>query len=169
VPRGDVETFHEGGAWHNKVEGTGELLGTYPTKAEAQAAGREEARVRKVEQSAATSTGGSGNATPTAMTPATSPAEPPPPTSLSASDQGVPWPDHLVGAPKGGPPLVAVRRYRWTGAVRGQPIFRHQRPGQVIAEGAVGKQGTAFGQSASIRPPRAFEARQRDLPEGVMS
>jgi Uncharacterized protein conserved in bacteria (DUF2188) len=49
VPRGDVETFHEGGAWHNKVEGTGELLGTYPTKAEAQAAGREEARARKVE------------------------------------------------------------------------------------------------------------------------
>jgi Uncharacterized protein conserved in bacteria (DUF2188) len=49
VPKGDVETFHEGGAWHNRVEGTPELLGTYPTKSAAQAAGREEARARKVE------------------------------------------------------------------------------------------------------------------------
>jgi hypothetical protein len=49
VPKGDVETFHEGGAWHNKVEGTGEVLGSFPTKSEAQAAGRDEARARKVE------------------------------------------------------------------------------------------------------------------------
>ena len=49
MPKGDVETFHDGGAWHNKVESTGELLGTYPTKAEAQSAGRDEARARKVE------------------------------------------------------------------------------------------------------------------------
>ena len=49
MPRGVVETFHQGGAWHNRVEGTPEVLGTYPTKSEAQAAGREEARTRKVE------------------------------------------------------------------------------------------------------------------------
>ena len=49
MPKGDVETFHEGGAWHNKVEGTGEVLGSYPTKTEAQVAGRDEARTRKVE------------------------------------------------------------------------------------------------------------------------
>ena len=49
MPKGDVETFHEGGAWHNKVEGTGEVLGSYPTKSVAQAAGRDEARARKVE------------------------------------------------------------------------------------------------------------------------
>ena len=49
MPKGDVETFHEGGAWHNKVEGTGEVLGTYPVKAAAQAAGREYARTHKVQ------------------------------------------------------------------------------------------------------------------------
>ena len=50
MPRGDVETFHEGGTWHNKVEGTSEALGSsYPTKTEAQAAGREYARAHKVE------------------------------------------------------------------------------------------------------------------------
>ena len=49
VPAGDVETFHEGGAWHNKIEGTDTVLGTYPVKADAVAAGRDEARSRKVE------------------------------------------------------------------------------------------------------------------------
>ena len=50
MPKGDVETFHEGGAWHNKVEGTGEVLGnSYPTKSEAQTAGRDYARAHKVE------------------------------------------------------------------------------------------------------------------------
>lgn len=49
MPRGDVETIYEGGSWHNRVEGTPEVLDTYPTKTEAQAAGREEARSRKVE------------------------------------------------------------------------------------------------------------------------
>ena len=50
MPKGDVETFHEGGAWHNKVEGTGEVLGnSYPTKSEAQAAGRDYARAHRVE------------------------------------------------------------------------------------------------------------------------
>ena len=50
MPRGDVETFHEDGAWHNKVEGTGQVLGSsHPNKFEAQAAGREYARAHKVE------------------------------------------------------------------------------------------------------------------------
>ena len=49
MPKGDVETFHEGGAWHNKVEGTSEVLGSYPVKADAQAAGRDYARTHKVE------------------------------------------------------------------------------------------------------------------------
>lgn len=35
----------EGGVWHNKIEGTGEVLGSsHPANAEAQAAGREYAR-----------------------------------------------------------------------------------------------------------------------------
>ena len=39
------------GAWHDKVEGTGEVVvgGSYPTKAEAQAVGRDYARAQKVE------------------------------------------------------------------------------------------------------------------------
>lgn len=48
--KGDVETFHEGGRWHNRIEGTGEaLFGSAATKAEAQAAGRERAKELKVE------------------------------------------------------------------------------------------------------------------------
>ncbi|MCO1575137.1 DUF2188 domain-containing protein [Crossiella sp. SN42] len=38
--RGDVETFHQDGRWHNKIEGTGEVMGTYDTREEAVAAGR---------------------------------------------------------------------------------------------------------------------------------
>ncbi|QXU51860.1 DUF2188 domain-containing protein [Rhodococcus sp. LW-XY12] len=41
MPAGDVETFHQDGSWHNRIEGSSDLLGTYPT--------REEARRRKVE------------------------------------------------------------------------------------------------------------------------
>jgi hypothetical protein len=49
MPKGDVETFHEGGAWHNRVEGTRDVLGTFRTKEEAQAAGRQYALAHKVE------------------------------------------------------------------------------------------------------------------------
>ena len=50
MPTGDVETFHQDGAWHNKVEGTGDVLdGSYQTKVEARTAGREYARAHKVE------------------------------------------------------------------------------------------------------------------------
>jgi hypothetical protein len=74
VPKGDVETSTKG-AWHNKVEGTGEVLGSsYPTEAEAQTAAATTPRPRSNTSSAA-STAGSGNATPTATTQATSPAE----------------------------------------------------------------------------------------------
>ena len=49
MPKGDVETFHEEGPWHNRVEGTADVLGTYSVKAEAEAAGRVYARAHKVE------------------------------------------------------------------------------------------------------------------------
>jgi hypothetical protein len=49
VPKGDVETFHEDGAWPNRVEGTAEVLGSYPVNTEAEAAGRDYARAHKVE------------------------------------------------------------------------------------------------------------------------
>ncbi|HEX8508126.1 MAG TPA: DUF2188 domain-containing protein [Propionibacteriaceae bacterium] len=49
MPKGDVETFHGGGAWHNRVEGTTQVLGTFATKEEAQAAGRDYAKAQKVE------------------------------------------------------------------------------------------------------------------------
>jgi hypothetical protein len=49
MPKGDVETFHQDGKWHNRVEGGQNLAGPHSTRAEAIAAGREEARSRKVE------------------------------------------------------------------------------------------------------------------------
>ncbi len=49
MPAGDIETFHESGQWHNRVEGESGLLGTYPVKDEAVAAGRDEAKGRRVE------------------------------------------------------------------------------------------------------------------------
>jgi hypothetical protein len=49
MPEGDVDTFHKDGKWSNRIEGHEVLEGAYGNKAEAQAAGREEARARKVE------------------------------------------------------------------------------------------------------------------------
>ncbi len=44
MPAGDVETFHQDGAWHNRIEGEKGMTGPFSTKAEAVAAGRDEAR-----------------------------------------------------------------------------------------------------------------------------
>ena len=49
MPQGDVETFHQGDKWRNRIEGDRVLEESYPTKAEAVEAGRELARSRKVE------------------------------------------------------------------------------------------------------------------------
>ncbi|WP_309103085.1 DUF2188 domain-containing protein [Microbacterium sp.] len=50
MPAGDVETFHPGGAWWNRIEGGGQVIGhAFRTRAEAAAAGREVARARQVE------------------------------------------------------------------------------------------------------------------------
>ena len=50
MPKGDVETFHENGAWHNRIEGTGETIGgAHDTRDDAIAAGRDEAVRRGVE------------------------------------------------------------------------------------------------------------------------
>ncbi|WP_229756513.1 DUF2188 domain-containing protein [Cnuibacter physcomitrellae] len=44
MPAGDVETFHQDGAWHNRVEGEKGTSSPFKTKAEAVDAGREQAR-----------------------------------------------------------------------------------------------------------------------------
>lgn len=49
MPAGDVETFHQDGAWHNRVEGEKGTTGPFSTKAEAVEAGRDEARRAKRE------------------------------------------------------------------------------------------------------------------------
>jgi hypothetical protein len=49
MPHGDIETFHEDGEWHNKVEGEAGLLGSYATREDATAQGRQEAMRRHVE------------------------------------------------------------------------------------------------------------------------
>jgi len=49
MPHGDIETFHEDGQWHNRVEGEGGLLGSYDDKATAVAEGRDIAKDHKVE------------------------------------------------------------------------------------------------------------------------
>ncbi len=50
MPTGDVETFHQDGAWHNRVTGAASNEGgAHRTKEEAIDAGRDLARSRKVE------------------------------------------------------------------------------------------------------------------------
>lgn len=50
MPTGDVETFHQGGAWHNRVTGAASNEGGgHRTKEEAVDAGRDLARSGKVE------------------------------------------------------------------------------------------------------------------------
>jgi hypothetical protein len=49
MPKGDVETFHKGGKWRNKVEGEEGAETVHDTKEEAVSAGRDMARSRKVE------------------------------------------------------------------------------------------------------------------------
>ena len=49
MPKGDIETFHEDGQWHNRVEGARELLGSYRVKEDAESAGRRSSRERGVE------------------------------------------------------------------------------------------------------------------------
>lgn len=51
MAKGDIRTYHEGDSWKNKVEGNQRASSTHATKAEAQAAGRDMARARKVEHS----------------------------------------------------------------------------------------------------------------------
>ena len=49
VPKGDVETYHEGGKWHVKVEGDSQPQSSHDTGKEAKRAGRELAKSRRVE------------------------------------------------------------------------------------------------------------------------
>lgn len=49
MAKGDIDTYHEDGQWKNKVEGNQRASSTHDTKKEAQEAGREMARDRKVE------------------------------------------------------------------------------------------------------------------------
>jgi hypothetical protein len=49
MPKGDVETFHQNGKWHNKIEGNDGVLSTYDTKEEAAMAARQRAMNDKVE------------------------------------------------------------------------------------------------------------------------
>jgi Uncharacterized protein conserved in bacteria (DUF2188) len=49
MAKGDIETVHMDGEWHNRIEGEEGTLGPHPTKAEAVAAGRLVAQQRKVE------------------------------------------------------------------------------------------------------------------------
>lgn len=49
MAKGDINTYHEGGEWKNKVEGSSRAANTHATKAEAQAKGRDMAQERKVE------------------------------------------------------------------------------------------------------------------------
>jgi hypothetical protein len=44
MPTGDVETFHEGGAWYNRVDGEKGATGPYRSKADAIGEAREQAR-----------------------------------------------------------------------------------------------------------------------------
>jgi hypothetical protein len=46
MPAGDVEAFHPDGKWWNRIEGEKGSTGPHNTKAEAQTAGRHEARHR---------------------------------------------------------------------------------------------------------------------------
>ncbi|KQY55786.1 hypothetical protein ASD11_14870 [Aeromicrobium sp. Root495] len=49
MPAGDIEVYHQNGRWHLKVESEGTALAGFDTREEAVAAGRVEARQRKVE------------------------------------------------------------------------------------------------------------------------
>lgn len=49
MAEGDIETYYEDGTWKNKVQGSSRAANTAPTKAEAQARGREMAKERGVE------------------------------------------------------------------------------------------------------------------------
>jgi hypothetical protein len=49
MARGDIETYHQGGAWKNRVEGGQKASNTAQTKTEAQAVGRQMAIDRGVE------------------------------------------------------------------------------------------------------------------------
>ena len=49
MAKGDIHTTKHGDHWVNKIEGGQRASNTAPTKAEAQAVGREMARDRKVE------------------------------------------------------------------------------------------------------------------------
>ncbi|TLM80793.1 DUF2188 domain-containing protein [Pseudarthrobacter sp. NamE5] len=50
MAQGDIETYHQDGAWKNKREGSDRPFGTgYGTKDEAIAAGRDAAKADKVE------------------------------------------------------------------------------------------------------------------------
>ena len=49
MPVGDVETYHSGGRWRNRIEGLSDLPGEHDTRDAAVEIGREEARERRVE------------------------------------------------------------------------------------------------------------------------
>lgn len=49
MAKGDIETYHEGGVWKNRVQGGQRASNTADTKAEAQAVGRQMAIERNVE------------------------------------------------------------------------------------------------------------------------
>jgi hypothetical protein len=49
MPKGDVETYHDGDKWHVKVEGDKQPQSTHDTRQEARRAGRQLAKKRKVE------------------------------------------------------------------------------------------------------------------------
>jgi hypothetical protein len=49
MAKGDVDTYHEGENWKNKIEGNSRASGVFDTKAEAVTAGRDRARADRVE------------------------------------------------------------------------------------------------------------------------
>jgi hypothetical protein len=49
MPSGDIETFHEDGQWHNRIEGQGGIISSHDDKEGAIRSGREAAQERKVE------------------------------------------------------------------------------------------------------------------------
>jgi hypothetical protein len=65
MAKGDIETYHEGEVWKNRVEGGQKASNTAQTKAEAQAVGRQMAIDRGVEHVIKKLDGAIGSATPT--------------------------------------------------------------------------------------------------------
>lgn len=49
MPNGDVETFHQDGTWHSRIEGESQPFASGGTKAEQIEQGRERARADQVE------------------------------------------------------------------------------------------------------------------------